>query len=106
MRRFAILFGIFAVLQVHPGRADEIRPGYLELRQTASDTYSLLFKIPALGDDLRLPIYVNLPDGTDDVTPPQARFNGGSYVERRTIRRNGGLTGQTIAIEGLSATAT
>ena len=38
--------------------------------------------------------------------PPRAGFNGGAYTERRTIRRNGGLTGQTIAIEGLSGTST
>src|SRR5215207_5701232 len=106
MKRLAIILVILGALLAHPAQPDEIRPGYLELRQTAPETYSLLFKIPALGDDLRLAIYVNLPDGTNDVTPPQARFNGGSYVERRTIRRNGGLTGQTIAIEGLSATAT
>jgi hypothetical protein len=33
-------------------------------------------------------------------------FNGGTYSERRLIRRNGGLTSQTIAIEGLSGTST
>ena len=58
-----------------------MRPGYLELRQTASDTYSLLFKIPALGDDLRLAIYVNLPEGTHDVTPAAGR------VQRRCLHR-------------------
>ena len=103
MRRLAILLGVLGALLAHSAQSDEIRPGYLELRQTAPDTYSLLFKIPALGDDLRLAIYVNLPEGTNDVTPPRARFSGGAYIERRTIRRNGGLAGQTIAIEGLSA---
>jgi hydrogenase/urease accessory protein HupE len=34
------------------------------------------------------------------------QFNGGAYTERRTVRRDGGLTGQTIAIEGLSGTST
>jgi hydrogenase/urease accessory protein HupE len=106
MRRLAILLGVLAALLGHSARSDEIRPGYLEMRQTASDTYSLLFKIPALGDDLRLAIYLNLPEGTSDVTPPQARFNGGAYTERRTIRRSGGLAGQTIAIKGLSGTST
>ena len=33
-------------------------------------------------------------------------FNGGTYSERRLIRRNGGLTSQTIAIESLSGTST
>jgi len=33
-------------------------------------------------------------------------FNGDAYSERRSIRRTGGLAGQTIVIEGLSATST
>jgi hydrogenase/urease accessory protein HupE len=105
MRRLAILLGVLGALFGHSARSDEIRPGYLEIRQTAPSTYSLLFKIPALGDDLRLAIYVDLPEGTSDVAPPLARFNGGAYTERRTIQRSGGLTGQTIAIKGLSGTS-
>ena len=106
MKCLAILLGVLGVFLGHSARSDEIRPGYLELRQTASDTYRLLFKIPALGDDLRLAIYVKLPGGTADVTSPRVAFHGGAYTERRTIRRNGGLTGQTIAIEGLAGTST
>ena len=106
MRRLAIILGVVGALVAHCAHADEIRPGYLEMRQTAPDTYSLLFKIPARGDDLRLGIYVKLPEGTTDVTPPLARFVGGAYTERRTIRRSGGLAGQAVAIEGLSATST
>ena len=55
---------------------------------------------------MRLAIYVTLPEGTKDVTPPQGRFNGGAYTERRTVRRDGGLTGQIVTIEGLSGTST
>jgi hydrogenase/urease accessory protein HupE len=106
MNRLAILFGAFGVLLVGSAQADEIRPGYLEMRQTRPDTYSLLFKIPARGDDLRLAIYLKLPEGTSDVTPPLTQFAGGAYSERRTIRRSGGLAGQAIAIDGLSATST
>src|SRR4030081_1512925 len=84
IKNFAIVFGVLSALLGNSAQADEIRPGYLELRQAAPDTYSLLFKIPALGDDLRLAIYVNLPEGTHDVAPPRAAFNGGAYTERRT----------------------
>jgi hydrogenase/urease accessory protein HupE len=106
MRRLAILLGVLGALLGQSARSDEVRPGYLELRQTAPDLYSLLFKVPALGEDVRLAIYVALPEGTSDVAPPQARFSGGAYIERRAIRCPGGLAGQTIAIEGLSRTST
>jgi hydrogenase/urease accessory protein HupE len=100
------MLAMLYALPAHPVRADELRPGYLELRQTAPNTYAMLFKIPALGEDLRLGIYVALPESTKDVTPPQAAFGNGAYIERRTISRNGGLAGQIVTIEGLSATST
>jgi hydrogenase/urease accessory protein HupE len=106
MKYLAMLLGVLGALLGHAAQSDEIRPGFLELRQTAPDAYNLLFKLPALNDDYRLAIYVNLPEGTTDVMPPRAVFNGGAYSERRSIRRIGGLTGQTIVIEGLSGTST
>jgi hydrogenase/urease accessory protein HupE len=106
MKRCFMLLAVLGVLIAQPARPDELRPGYLELRQTAPGTYSLLFKIPARGDDLRLAIYLSLPEGTQDVGAPRASFSDGAYVERRTIRRDGGLIGRAVSIEGLSATST
>jgi hypothetical protein len=106
MKRFFVLLTVLASLIAQPARSDELRPGYLELRQTDTGTYSLLFKIPARGEDLRLAVYVSLPEGTQDVGAPHIAFADGAYVERRTIRRDGGLTGHAIGIEGLSATST
>ena len=106
MKCLFALFAVLGVLLAQPARSDELRPGYLELRQTAPDTYNLLFKIPARGEDLRLAIYLKLPDGTQDVGAPRASSGEGAYVERRTIRRDGGLDGQAVSIEGLSATST
>jgi hydrogenase/urease accessory protein HupE len=106
MNRFRLIFAIVAVLLAQPALSDELRPGYLEMRQTSLGTYNLLFKIPARGEDLRLAIYVKLPEGTQDVGLPRASFSDGAYVERRTIRRDGGLAGQAVSIEGLSATST
>jgi hydrogenase/urease accessory protein HupE len=106
MNHFRLIFVVVAVLLAQPTLSDELRPGYLEMRQTGSGTYNLLFKIPARGEDLRLAIYVKLPEGTQDVGLPRASFNDGAYVERRTIRRDGGLAGQAVSIEGLSATST
>ena len=106
MRCLFVLFAVLSLLAAQPARSDELRPGYLELRQISAGTYSLLFKIPARGEDLRLAIYVNLPEGTQDVGAPQASFSDGTYIERRSIRRDGGLVGQAVGIEGLSATST
>ena len=106
MNRFRVLFAVLAALLAQPALSDELRPGYLEFRQITPGTYSLLFKIPARGEDLRLAIYVNLPDGTQDVEAPRASFSDGAYIERRTVRRDGGLVGHPVTIEGLSATST
>ena len=109
MIRFCSFFtamAVMAVLLAQPALSDELRPGYLEMRQVGPGAYNLLFKIPARGEDSRLAIYVSLPEGTQDVTPPRASFSDGAYVERRTIRRDGGLIGQAVSIEGLSATST
>ena len=106
MKRFFAFFAVLCALVAQPARSDELRPGYLELRQTDPGTYSLLFKIPARGEDLRLAVYVKLPEGTQEVGAPRISFGDGAYVERRTVRRDGGLTGHAISIEGLSATST
>src|SRR6202051_3597979 len=106
MNRFRLIFAVVAVLLAQPALSDELRPGYLEMRQTGPGAYNLLFKIPARGEDLRLALDLKLPEGTQDVAPPRASFSDGAYVERRSIRRNGGLIGQQVGIEGLSATST
>jgi hydrogenase/urease accessory protein HupE len=105
MNSLRLLFAVLAVLLAQPAISDELRPGYLEMRQTSPGAYNLLFKIPARAEDLRLAIYVKLPEGTQDIMPPRASFSDGVYVERRTIRRDGGLIGQPISIDGLSATS-
>jgi hydrogenase/urease accessory protein HupE len=106
MTRLFLILWMLATVLAGPARSDELRPGYLEIRQTTPNTYTLLFKIPALSEDLRLGIYLALPEGTYDAAPPRAAFNNGAYTERRTIRRDGGLAGHTVAIQGLSATST
>jgi hydrogenase/urease accessory protein HupE len=106
MNSFRLFLAVLAALLAQPAISDELRPGYLEMRQTSPGAYNLLFKIPARGEDLRLAIYVKLPEGTQDIAPPRASFSDGAYVERRSIRRDGGFIGQAVSIEGLSATST
>ena len=75
--------------------------------RAAPETYDVLWKVPARGDDLRLGIYVELPRRTATrVTEPRASFADNAFTDRWTVKRAGGLTGATIRIAGLSATIT
>ena len=107
MKRVVVLwFAVAVAIFAGSVQAHEVRPAYLELRQTATETYDLLFKVPALGEELRLALYVRLPNGALDVVAPRTLFAGGAYIERRTIRRSGGLSGESVTVDGLSATFT
>jgi hydrogenase/urease accessory protein HupE len=86
--------------------AHEMRPAYLELRQTGAATYDLLWKVPGRGEDMRLGLYVQLPDACTDTSTPHASMVNNSYVEHRSMACPGGLSGHTIWIRGLSATMT
>ena len=84
--------------------AHEVRPAYLELRQTGPEVYDALWKVPGQGD-LRLGLYVELPEGCSNATEPRGTMANGAYSERWTVKCPGGLSGGTIHIAGLSATA-
>jgi hypothetical protein len=88
------------------GDAHEMRPGYLEIRETAADTYEVLWKVPAQGDDLRMGLYLRFDDDVSSITEPVAAFVGSTHTQRLRIKRDGGLTGSTISIDGLAATLT
>ena len=83
--------------------AHEVRPAYLELRQTGPETYDALWKVPGQGD-LRLGLYVELPATCTNVTEPRGSTVNNAYTERWTVKCPGGLSGGTIHIAGLSAT--
>jgi len=85
--------------------AHELRPGFLEVRQTASDTYDVRFKVPARGD-LRLGLYVRFPQSCSDTKTPRTEFAGAAFLEHFVITCRGGLGGGEISIDGLASTFT
>jgi len=97
---------LFLSLAGSPGFAHEVRPAYLELRQTAPETYDVLWKVPGLGENLRLGLYVELPMGCTNLTAPRRAMVNHAFTERWTLNCAGGLAGGTIRIAGLSATMT
>lgn len=85
-------------------QAHEVRPGYLELRELDTQTYAVLWKVPARGDQ-RLALYVSLPAHCSS-SEPGSRFVNGAYIERWRASCAGGLVGGSVAIDGLTATRT
>lgn len=86
--------------------ADDLRPGYLELRQVDAETYDVFWKVPARGEDLRLGLYLVLPEDSIKLSEPRGAFHAGAYSERWRVKRPGGLLGQTVRIDGLSSMVT
>lgn len=101
-----ILFLLAFVLLPSLASTHEMRPGYLEIRESASGTYDVLWKVPALGDSMRMGLYLRFADDVDVVTESVAGFLGNAHIQRMRIQRDGGLTGTAVTIDGLDATFT
>ena len=100
------IVGLFVLIVACAAAADEFRPGYLELRQRDTEAYDVFWKVPAQGDNLRLGLYVVFPADSVNLSEPRGAFHAGAYSERWRLKRPGGLTGQTIRIEGLPSSVT
>ena len=85
--------------------ADEIRPGYLQITETSSAIYSVVWKVPAKGNK-KLGLIARLPDTCINKTDADAVFINGAYIQRWITACADSMVGNTIAIEGLESTIT
>ncbi|HET6564167.1 MAG TPA: HupE/UreJ family protein, partial [Xanthomonadales bacterium] len=83
--------------------AHEVRPAYLRIQQTAAEQFGVLWRVPAMGD-MRLGIYIRMPDQCETSAEPLRWQEGGTFVERWTTHCPGGLEGQRVHVDGLSST--
>jgi len=97
---------VMLAITAAPASAHEVRPAYLQLRQTEARTWDILWKVPGLGPDMRLSLQVRLPQSCAPFGPPRRSFAGGAFVDRWTVRCGDDLAGQEIRIDGLAATLT
>jgi hypothetical protein len=105
MKRALLVLLLLATLA--PGLfAHEVRPAYLELSQRGPETWDVLWKVPGLGENLRLGLYVELPAGCTNTSEPRATMVNNAFTERWSVNCTGGLAGGTIRIAGLAATMT
>ncbi|MEM7192309.1 MAG: HupE/UreJ family protein [Pseudomonadota bacterium] len=85
--------------------AHELRPGFLDVRQTGTETYDIRFKVPARGD-MRLGLHVRLPAECTETAPARNERVGAALLEHRVVECLGGLADREIAVDGLSGTFT
>ena len=106
--RHSLVFFILVIIAAWPATASahEVRPAYLQLHQTGADTYDVLWKVPAVADNMRLSLYVQLPHVCSNLKQPHGFFANDAYTEQWTVVCAGGLAGSTVRIEGLTATLT
>jgi hydrogenase/urease accessory protein HupE len=86
--------------------AHELRPAYLELRETGPDTFDVLWKVPAAAESRRLALYVRFPEGCVNLSEPRGMFSGCAHLERWRVKAPKGLSGERITIDGLPSTMT
>ncbi len=87
-----------------PARADEFKPGYLQLTQLDRERYDVLWKVPAIDESTTLKVKPQFPDGTEVLTAVRSTFSRGVTVQLWRVRVPGGLDGKTIIFSQLSAT--
>lgn len=98
------LFG-FLLLPLF-SQADELRPAYLQLTESSSGTYEVLFRVPARGGEQRLPLELVFKPDVERLNEPLSGFDGKAHNQFFTISRSGGLNGTGIAISNLERTST
>lgn len=88
-----------------PAAAHELRPAYLDLRETEAGAFSVVWKVPARGDR-RFGIEARLPDICTPQGEPSRSIEGNAYFERVRVTCSEPLKGHEIGIDGLNATFT
>ncbi len=104
--RTLVLFLVLSAISSSPAHAHEMRPAYLEIRESAPGIYDVLWKVPARGTDQRLSLNLRFADDVEVLAEPVSGFTAGAHIQRMRIRRTGGLTGTPVTIDGLSSTYT
>lgn len=94
---------------IEPAQAHEVRPGYIEITETAPDVFDIKWKQPVrdgrqqvAGLGLR-PVF---PTNCARASGSAMRRTPGALVESFSLNCAGGLLGQKIGVEGLRKTIT
>jgi HupE / UreJ protein len=100
-----LIAGLVLVVSVTSARAHEVRPAYLELRETGADVYAIAWKQPVSGE-ARLALRPRLPPDCAVQGASTMEAAPAAVIERWRVRCPGGLKGATLRIDGLERTLT
>jgi hydrogenase/urease accessory protein HupE len=96
---------VLLVCLAMPAVAHEVRPAYLELRESQSGELDVLWKTPMIGD-MRLSLDPVLSGPSEKLTPLATELTGSAAVQTWRLRLSTPLRGRSLHIDGLTATMT
>ena len=110
MRRYHSLLAAFMLIMAglfgSSACADDSQPGYLELKETTANRYSVIWRNPKLTNQ-QVNLSLRFPAEVKNLTKPVLHELPGSTVERRLIETDAqGLIGKRIEIDGLQTSNT
>lgn len=99
-----LFFALAALALAGPARADELRPGYLELTQQDARQWKMVWKAPVLGG-LATRARPHFPEFCTQ-SPPVARLENASLVATSTLTCSKDLPGSKVGIAGMDGAFT
>jgi hydrogenase/urease accessory protein HupE len=81
--------------------ADEMRPAYLQITQVEVQTFDVLWKVPARGENERLSLRAQFSDEVNNTGEVIDGFVGGAHLQRWQISHPDKLQNATVTIDGL-----
>ncbi|WP_440875175.1 HupE/UreJ family protein [Thalassotalea sp. PLHSN55] len=83
--------------------AEDMRPASLNIIAIDNEHYDVIWKVPAVGNK-RLSMHVIFDENSQNASAKKQDFINGAYIESWQIKRDNGLTGLTVNIDGLLTT--
>lgn len=85
-------------------KAHEVRPALLEVKELSPGVYDIMFKIPAIGNQV-IKLSTKFPDNFEPIGPVIPILKPGALVSRFTLKSTAGesLFGKEIFFEGLTS---
>ncbi len=100
-RGVAICLALFCLWLPASSHADEIRPAFIQLSEIEPGLYRVFWKVPAKSESQRLALQLSFDESVTAVSPVQRGYVDGADIQQWQVRREGGMAGASLHIDGL-----